>query len=168
MKLGIFRHWYVRAPFEVGLVLAIWFLVVQFRPTSGTSMLPTLKEGSYVFVDNISYRLGDPARGDVVVIQSNEEPRTLLCKRIIGLPGEMIEIHEGQVLINGVPLDEPYIIGNKFWERMPGKIGPGHYYVIGDNRGMAIESAWQGLVARRNVIGRVIGKGHRYDRGNDE
>ena len=164
MKLGIFRYWYARAPIEVGLVLVVWAFVVQFRPTSGSSMLPTLKEGSYVFVDKLSYRFGNPARGDVAIIEGNEQPRMLLCKRIIGLPGELIEIREGQMHINGVPLDEPYIIGNKFWERLPGKIGPEHYYVVGDNRGMAFESAWQGLVARRNIVGRVIGKGRRYEK----
>jgi len=156
------RHWYCRVPIETAVLMLVWFFLIQYRPTSGASMLPTLKDGAYVFVDKISYRFREPARGDVVVITSNETPRMLYCKRIIGLPGETIEIREGQVYINEIPLREPYIIGNTFWEKLPGRIGPGHYYVIGDNRGMAIGEHWQGLAARRNIIGHVIGKGHEY------
>ncbi|HUW31025.1 MAG TPA: signal peptidase I [Planctomycetota bacterium] len=162
MKLGFLRFWYCRVPIETALLLLVWFFVIQYRPTSGASMVPTLKDGAYVFVDKISYRFREPARGDVVVIKSNEKPRMLYCKRIIGMPGETIEIREGQVYINEVPLREPYIIGNTFWEKLPGRIGPGHYYVIGDNRGMSIEEHWQGLVARRNIVGRAMGKGHEY------
>jgi len=160
--LRLLRHWYVRAPIEIGLILIVWYFIIQYRPTLGASMLPTLKEGSYVFIDRISYRFHRPARGDVIMFESNEEPRMFFCKRVIGMPGEAFEIRSGQVYIDGVPLDEPYIIGNIFWERPPLKIEPEHYYVIGDNRGMAITSHWQGPVAGRNILGRVMGKGHSY------
>ncbi|HUS58707.1 MAG TPA: signal peptidase I [Planctomycetota bacterium] len=152
--------WYFRVPLEVGLLLFIWFFVIQYRPTRGASMLPTLPEGSYVFVDKLSLWFGEPVRGEVIIFQSNEEPREQLCKRVVGLPGETLEISGGKVFINSSPLYEPYIIGNTFWERPPVKIGHDQYYVIGDNRGMRITGHWQGLVARRNILGRVIGKGY--------
>ena len=155
-------HWYFRLPIETAILLLVWFFLIQYRPTSDVSMMPTVKDGAYVFVDRISYRFREPARGDVVMIKSNEKPRQLYCKRIIGMPGEIIEIREGQVYIDEIPLREPYIIGNTSWELLPRRIGPEHYYVIGDNRGMSIDGHWQGLAARRNIIGRVIGKGHEY------
>jgi len=158
----ICRTWYLRLPAELAALLAIWFFVIQYRPTLGPSMMPTLADGSYVFIDKLSYRFRAPARGDVIVFQSNEKPRMLYCKRVIALPGETIEIREGQVHIDEVPLHEPYVIGNTFWELPPLRVGERQVYAIGDNRGMSIKDHFQGLVAWRNILGRVIGKGHTY------
>jgi len=156
--------WYFRAPIEVAVLLFTWFFVIQVRPTQGPSMLPTLRDGSYVFVDKLSYRFHPPRRGDVIVFRSNEEPVMHYCKRVIGLPGQIIEIRRGQVYLDGLPLYEPYVIGNTFWELPPTRIGEGQVYAIGDNRGMAMASHYQGLVAYRNILGRVIGKGYDYHR----
>jgi len=161
----LLSKWYFRAPIEIGLVLFVWFFVIQINPTHGPSMLPTLKDGSYVFLDKLSYRLHPPERGDVIVFRSNEEPVMHYCKRVIGLPGQVIEIRRGQVYLDDAPLHEPYIIGNTFWELQPTRIGEDQIYAIGDNRGMAIDSHFKAKVAYRNIVGRVIGKGYDYSNG---
>jgi len=163
----LLRKWYVRAALEVGAILFLWFFVIQVRPTSGSSMLPTLKEGAYAFVDRISYRFCAPARGDVIMFKSNERPGMFFCKRVIGLPGETIAIRDGQVYINELPLREPYIIGNRLWQVPPTRIGGRQAYVLGDNRGMALIRHYHGLVAYRNILGRLIGKRYDFDEGND-
>jgi len=155
-------RWYMRVPFEIAAILILWFFVIQVRPTRGHSMLPALREGAYVFLDKVSYRFRAPDRGDVIILRDNEEPPELYCKRVIGLPKEIIEIRRGQVYINDVPLHEPYIISNTFWELPPIRIGERQVYVIGDNRGMAMVSHFQVLVAYRNIVGRLIGRGQEY------
>jgi len=163
----LLRRWYVRAPLEVAAILLVWFFVIQVRPTRGSSMLPTLKEAAYVFLDRISYRFREPARGDVIMFKSNERPEMFFCKRVIGLPGETVEIRKGQVYVDGLPLREPYIIGNRQWELAPTPVGPRQVFALGDNRGMALELHYHGLVAYRNILGRLIGKSFNYD-GQDE
>jgi signal peptidase I len=161
-RRSLLSRWYVRAPIEVAAILILWYFVIQVRPTSGASMLPALADGAHVFVDKLSYRFREPARGDVIIFRSNEEPPMLFCKRAIGLPKEIIEIRSGQVYINEVPLYEPYIISSTFWELPPTRIGEQQVYAIGDNRGMAMVSHFQGLVAYRNILGRLIGEGREY------
>lgn len=156
----LLSRWYVRAPIEVAVILILWCFVIQVRPTSGASMLPALPDGAHVFLDKLSYRFRAPDRGDVIVFRS-DAPK-LYCKRVIGLPKEIIEIRSGQVYINEVPLYEPYIISNTFWELPPTRIGEQQVYAVGDNRGMAMVSHFQGLVAYRNILGRLIGEGREY------
>ena len=158
----LLSRWYVRSPIEVAVILILWYFVIQVRPTRGASMLPALANGAHVFVDKLSYRFRAPDRGDVIIFRSNEEPVMLYCKRVIGLPKEIIEIRRGQVYINEVPLYEPYIISNTFWEMPPTRIGEQQVYAVGDNRGMAMVSHFQGLVAYRNILGRLIGEGREY------
>ena len=159
----LLRKWYVRVPIEVAAILLLWFFVIQVRPTSGPSMLPGLKEGAYVFVDKLSYRFREPARGDVVVFEANEKPPILFCKRVIALPGEVVEIRKGQVLVNDLPLYEPYTISNRLWNLAPVRVAKHQVYAVGDNRGMAMVRHFQGVVPYRSLLGRVIGKGHKYD-----
>lgn len=158
----------MRAPLEVAAILLLWFFVIQVRPTRGPSMLPTLKEGSYVFLDKISYRFRGPARGDVIVFKSNEHPEMFFCKRVIGLAGETVEISKGRLYIDGLPLREPYIIGNRQWELAPTPVGARQVFAVGDNRGMAQELHYHGLVAYRNILGRLIGKSFNYDGENEQ
>ena len=168
-KRGLFlcllRLWYVRVPCEIGLLLLVWSFVIQFRPTSGASMLPTLQTGAYVFVDKLSYNLRMPRRGEVIMIESNEQPPMFYCKRIIALPGEVIEIRNGLVYIDHFPLEEPYVIRNnmELWNAGPSSVPPKHFFVVGDNRGMNMDGHWHGMVSLENIRGRIIGKTHNYN-----
>jgi len=107
------RRRLVRELFEIGLlILAVYALMNLLTArfiVDGNSMQPNFETGQYVLVDRLSYLLGAPARGDVVVLISPEAPHDDLIKRVIGLPGETVTVEAQQVWVDGAPLDEPYI-----------------------------------------------------------
>jgi signal peptidase I len=80
----------------------------------------------------------------------------MLCKRIVGLPGETIAFHEGHVELNGEPLDEPYVKRPCNWEHGPERIGPDEYYVVGDNRSMDFDQHTKGKAERIRIVGKVL------------
>ena len=121
----------------------------------GLSMTPTLQNGEYILVSKISYKTGAPERGDIIVFRLPLDPKQDLIKRVIGLPGETISIHDGQVNINGLPLEEPYIaqspVYNGEWT-----VGEGQLFVLGDNRNDSKDSHQWGLLPFENVIGKSM------------
>ena len=117
------------------------------------SMLPNLHEGEYVIVDKISYLLHPPERGDIIVLKRAGSPD--LIKRVIGLPGDTLEIHTGQVFINGVALNEPYLAQPIVGGFPAHTIDPGHYFVMGDNRNNSEDSRIFGAVPGSDIIGRA-------------
>jgi signal peptidase I len=121
----------------------------------GFSMNPTLQDGEYILVNRLAYKIGNPVRGDIVVFSFPMDPRQDLIKRVIGLPGESISVQDGKVMINGVPLEEPYIaappIYNGTWE-----VPEGQLFVLGDNRNESKDSHEWGLLPLENVVGRAI------------
>ena len=142
---------------ETMLLIAISFLVVnaligRFR-IEQVSMQPNLHEGEYVLVDKVSYALRTPARGEIVVFEKTGQAD--LIKRIIGLPGETIEVRDGRVYVNNVPLDEPYISG-PIDKPVPAQIvEAGRYFVMGDNRNNSSDSRLFGSIAAANIVGRA-------------
>ncbi len=142
---------------ETALLTAIIFLVVnliigRFRIES-VSMLPNLVEGEYVIVDKVSYAVRLPERGDIVVIKRVGSPD--LIKRVIGLPGETIEVHGGQTFINGVALNEPYVAHPPTYDLAATTVEPGRFYVLGDNRSNSQDSHVFGSIAKEDIIGRA-------------
>lgn len=121
----------------------------------GFSMNPTLQDGEYILVNRLAYKIGNPVRGDIVVFSFPMDPRQDLIKRVIGLPGESISVQDGKVMINGIPLEEPYIaappIYNGTWE-----VPAGQLFVLGDNRNESKDSHEWGLLPVENVVGRAI------------
>lgn len=121
----------------------------------GFSMNPTLQNGEYILVNRLAYKLGEPVRGDIVVFSFPMDPKQELIKRVIGLPGETISVQDGKVLVNGLPLDEPYIaappIYNNTWV-----IPEGQLFVLGDNRNESKDSHEWGMLPMENVVGRAI------------
>jgi len=121
----------------------------------GFSMLPTLQDGEYVLVNRLAYRTDLPVRGDIIVFVSPQAPDLDLIKRVIGLPGDNVEIFDGQVEVNGKILDEPYIaaapIYNGEWN-----VPQGNLFVLGDNRNDSSDSHAWGLLPIENVIGKAI------------
>jgi signal peptidase I len=103
----------------------------------------------------IWYPFHPPERGDVIVFQYPRDPRQSFVKRVIGVPGDTIRIERGTVLVNGTPLDEPYIehaSNETIRERF---VEPGTYYVLGDNRLQSDDSRHWGLVPRENIVGKA-------------
>src|SRR5262249_10953673 len=122
----------------------------------GVSMLPTYKENGINFVNCVAYTFHGPQRGDVVAIRYSGRS-VMLCKRIVGLPGEVVTFHKGRLEINGEILVEPYVKGPCNWEHPPHKtLGPDEYYVVGDNRSMDFEQHTQGAADRSRIVGKIL------------
>ena len=135
------------------------FLIQAFYIPSA-SMLPTLQEQDRVLVNKLSYDLHDVNRGDIVVFESpsGAEGETKdLIKRVVGLPGETVEARDGQVLINGNPLEERYLGPGIITAPMEPKVIPAdHYWVMGDNRGNSRDSRSFGAIDEGLIIGRAF------------
>jgi signal peptidase I len=140
-----------------GLLIAFFrAFLFQNYVVEGQSMLNTLLPGERVIVSRISYIVGQPARGDVIVLQYPLDPSRDFVKRIIGLPGETVAIVNGQVFIDGRPLPpEPYVVYTSTTDMAPLQLGPDEYFVMGDNRvGSSDSRVWGPLPARR-IIGKA-------------
>ncbi len=143
---------------ETVLLTAAIFLVVnaatgRFR-IEGDSMEPNLHNGEYVLIDKISYVLHPPERGDVVVFTPPNNERDYI-KRVIGLPGDTVEVKSGQVYVNGVVLDEPYL-KNLIRTDMPARVvEESRYFVMGDNRNNSSDSRAFGTITPQSIVGRA-------------
>ncbi|NDV18844.1 signal peptidase I [Pseudodesulfovibrio sp. JC047] len=167
----------------VALLLALFirtFIVQAFKIPSG-SMLQTLQIGDHLLVTKFAYdvrlpsnlwletadgkvlaSVGDPERGDIIVFKFPEDESKDFIKRVIGLPGETLEVRNKVVYINGQPLDEPYTQHIKT-SRVPIRddFGPytvpeGQYFVMGDNREGSYDSRWWGPVKREKIVGKAL------------
>ncbi len=153
--------------FIVIAALLIRTLIIQPFFVQGDSMNPDFHNGDYLLVNQLSYRLGKPQRGDVVVFKAPPEPETNYIKRIIGLPGETVELKDGRYYIynqqnpSGVQLPETYIAANlptlPESSQTRWQLGADQYFVSGDNRepGKSSDSRAWGPVPRANLIGRA-------------
>jgi signal peptidase I len=141
------------------VVAAVIFLAVNLVTArirvEGSSMEPTLHDAELVVVNRLAYRWGEPQRGDIVVFRFPLEPDRRFIKRIIGLPGEYVVIRDGQVMVDGVPLSEPYIAAaprySGEWEIQPGQV-----FVLGDNRNNSSDSQTWGPLPLAQVIGKAV------------
>ena len=123
--------------------------------------MPTLEKGDRVLVNKLSYKLHDVHRGDVVVFERppNEPDNGIkdLIKRVVALPGETVEVRDCKVLINGNPLDEPYV---KQWTETctfaPTVVGDNEVFVMGDNRDDSQDSRFFGAISQNLIVGRAF------------
>jgi signal peptidase I len=135
-------------------VIVFRFVLLPIR-VEGMSMMPTYKEHRPNFVNRLAYVFHAPQRGDVVAI-STSGFSIMYMKRIIGLPGESVAFHHGQVFINGKILEEPYVKYSCDWEIAPRFLGVGEYYCVGDNRAMPARDHYQGVAPLRKIVGKVL------------
>lgn len=136
------------------LALTIHLFLAQATIVFGRSMEPSLFERQRLIIDKITYYFRAPNRNDIVVIK-RPEMEELLVKRIVGLPGERVEIRDGYVYINGNRLPEPYPHA-QYPQNIPSyTLGPVEYYVLGDNRGNSNDSRAFGPILREDILGRV-------------
>ena len=138
-------------------VLLITYVVQAFK-VQGTSMSPELLDGERILVNKFLYRFGDIERGDVVVFWYPEDPKLSFIKRIVGLPGETVEVRNGKVYVDGTLIDEPYVVVDNADRRSfaSQEIRPGHYFVLGDNRRGSNDSRSWGLVPERYIYGKAF------------
>jgi signal peptidase I len=140
------------------IALLINLLLAQATRVYGQSMEPNLHTDQRLVVEKISYNhwwpMRGPQRGDVVVFRVNPNS-DLLIKRVIGLPGDRVEIRAGQVIINSEALDEPYLTRPTYGDYGPVDVPPLHIFVLGDNRGFSNDSRSFGPLPLDTVIGRA-------------
>jgi len=144
----------------ITVILALGiFLLLRFTIDTviviGVSMEPSFHNGQRVLVSKVSYRLHDPDRGDVIVFQPANEPEGDFIKRIIGIPGDTVEVENGTVYINGEKLMEPYIKNAPRYSLNEMEIPAGNYFVLGDNRNNSNDSHNGWVVPRENIVGKA-------------
>jgi signal peptidase I len=138
------------------IAVLINVFVGQATRVDGQSMEPGLHTDQRLVVEKVTYRFHGPQRYDVVVLKLPRQSEELLIKRVVGLPGEHVEIRDGIVYIDGEPLDEPYLTQ----ETRPGRKGdvmvpPLHIFVLGDNRSHSNDSRSFGPVPIDDIVGRA-------------
>jgi signal peptidase I len=148
------------------LVFCAAYLIVTYvgqrTQVSGSSMETTLSDGDHLIVDKISYRFSDPERFDIIVFPFQYDTDTYYIKRIIGMPGETVQIDEsGNIYIDGELLEESYgreVIQNPGRASDPVRLGEDEYFVMGDNRNNSSDSRDPsvGNIHRRDIIGRAF------------
>jgi len=150
---------------SAAIILPIRYFLIQPFYVKGASMEPNFYDHEYLIIDELSYRFREPLRGEIVVFHYKNDPSQFFIKRVIGLPGETVEINDNQVTVfnaehpTGVVIDEPYLQG----ERTEGKesltLGPDEYYVLGDNRDESLDSRAFDAVKSDDIVGRVWVRG---------
>lgn len=143
------------------VVLFVRFFIAQPFVVRGESMSPTFQNGNYLVIDEVSYRLEDPARGDVVVFRYPNNPAIFYIKRIIGLPGETVRITKGEVTIaktdgTELVLPEPYVVAEDATYTFERMLNEGEYFVMGDNRPKSSDSRVWGPLPEENIMGRAM------------
>jgi len=156
---GSFRR-YIKDILEIALISLFLFLSIntisaRIRVES-VSMQPTLFAGNFVVVNKLSYRFGEPSRGDIIVFRYPPDPELdPYIKRVIGLPGEHVLVEDGKVYINGVRISEPYL---KTQTQQGGEwiVPQDGLFMMGDNRNNSSDSRAWGMVPLENVIGKAF------------
>jgi signal peptidase I len=136
------------------LALVVHLFLAQATVVFGQSMEPNLHAQQRLIVDKLSYRLHAPQRNDIVVVDL-PDMEEMLVKRIVALPGEVVEVRKGIVFVNGVAQPEPYPHDLTAYDMAPVTLEPLAYFVMGDNRGNSNDSRSFGPITRDEIMGRV-------------
>lgn len=136
------------------LFIGINALTVRIR-VDGSSMIPTFHDGEFVLVETVTYRFREPQRGEVIVFNFPRNPSEEYIKRVIGLPGDQIDIRDGSVLVNGEALDEPYIAASPQYE-LDFLVSEDEVFVLGDNRNNSSDSHNWGPVPLDYIVGKAV------------
>lgn len=136
-------------------VFACLRLTVQSYTVFMSSMEPNFQEGECIMVNKLAYRSSKPQRGEVIIFNPPFESPHPFIKRIIGLPGETVEIKDGKVFINGTPLEEKYIPTPPNYTIRAQEVPEDQYFVLGDNRNSSNDSHTGWTVPRDNIIGKA-------------
>jgi len=158
-QLALKSWWQIAKGIDVLLILGLLFRFLVLQPflVDGNSMEPNFHDKEYLLVNQLTYRIRAPQRGETIVFRYPKDPQEDFIKRIVGLPRETLEIGGGQVLINGQLLQEDYINSDEALLREQSQItlGNDEYFVLGDNRNHSSDSRDWGILPRKNIIGRA-------------
>lgn len=149
----------VRELVETLLLTLVIFLLIRFAMQNfrveGFSMEPNFHDGEFLLVNKIEYMFHTPQRGDVIVFRYPLQPSRDFIKRIIGEPGDQVEIRNAQVFVNGEPLHENYPLNVGSYNFGPVTMGAEEYFVLGDNRNNSSDSHSWGMLPTKNIIGKA-------------
>lgn len=145
----------IAVAFVLSIIIRNYAIDTRIVPTG--SMLPTIQLNDRLIVDRIFYKFDDFKRGDIIVFEAPEtsDEELDLVKRLIGLPGEKVEIKNGKVFIEDKPLNEPYIMEPPNYEYGPVTVPEDSYFMLGDNRTASKDSHIWGFVPSDKILGRV-------------
>lgn len=161
-ELGLFFWEIVKFVFlALIIVVPIRVYVAQPYIVSGNSMVPTFQNGDYLIVDQLTYRFEDPKRGDVIVFRYPRDTSKFFIKRIIGLPGETVELKSGIITIRNASAPEGFIVQETydtsfFDDTMTITLTNGEYFVLGDNRIASLDSRSWGALPEELLVGRAF------------
>lgn len=143
------------------VVFVVRHYIAQPFIVSGESMVPTFEDGEYLVVDQLSYRFNEPLRNDVIIMRYPLEPQKFFIKRIIGLPGETLDLTGDVITITPADGGESFVlqeplIKSERREYLTITLEEGEYYVLGDNRDASLDSRRWGPLPAKNIIGKPI------------
>ncbi len=143
----------------VSVLVSAFIIIFLYQPVrvEGTSMLPQLEDEDRLFINKIAFRVGEIQRGDVVVFEYPQDRSKSYIKRVIALPGDVVKIDHGKVVLNGKRLDEPYVPPRFEDDRSEPemRIPKGEYFVMGDHRCISLDSRTFGPVERGLIYGKA-------------
>ena len=141
----------------------IYLFVAQFHKVQGNSMVSTFHTGDYLITEKVSYKLGSPKKGEIIVLKNPRDESQDFIKRIIAVPGDTIKIQNNTVYVNNKPLEEKYLpagtltrSGAFLTEGDTLKVADNQYFVLGDNREHSSDSREWGPVTKEEIIGRAF------------
>src|SRR3989344_6598984 len=150
------------AVIAVVIVIPIRLFIAQPFIVSGASMVPAFQSGHYLVIDEISYRFEEPKRGEVIVFRFPSSPSKFLIKRVVGLPGETVEIKGNDILIKNEDSPEGFLWKQGDFNRDRSRrdfkvsLSSDEYFVLGDNRGESADSRMWGALKRELIVGRPL------------
>ncbi len=161
---GVFWDFIEAIVFALAIFVVVYLFLFQPNQVKGSSMYPTFKDGQFIFTDKVSYRFGQPGRGDVVVFRSPKNQDVDFIKRIIALPGETVKLVNGKVYVNGQPLNESGYLDSSVFTGSESYLTEGQeirvpdhmYFVMGDNREHSSDSRDFGPVKPEEFVGKVF------------
>ncbi len=150
---------------SAAIIIPVRYFLIQPFYVQGASMEPNFYDSEYLIIDEITYRFNPPVRGDIIVFRYPRDPRQFFIKRVIGLPGETVQVDDGKVKIineahpDGVVLDEPYLSVATTAGGTLVHLGADEYFVLGDHRNASMDSRSFGAIPASAIVGRVWVRG---------
>ena len=149
------RRTLLRALLVAAVLTFVGRVLVRPALTRGSSMEPTVADGSFHLLNLQAYRKASPAYGDIVAIRMYGG-RSMYLKRVLGVPGDRLAFEEGRLIVNDRPREEPYVRWPGPWNLEPITLGAQEYFVAGDNRSTPVEAHLIGVVQRADIAGKLL------------